>query len=171
MEAAGVWEAECWDELVVHDGIRSSQGSAVPERWVCEDVCNPGSRIPDEVAGTWRDGYVVHDDSRSSQGSVLPERWACGIDGNPGSRIPDEAAGQLRDELGVHDDSRCSLGSAVPERVCGIDGNQDSRIPDAEPDPFAAEREVLVRAVSESAPVFLERLAEPVAPGFVPLRR
>ncbi len=83
--------AECWDGYGVLDDNRSSQGSAVLERWVYEDDGNPDSRIPVEAADQWRDEYDVHDDSRCSQGNVVPE-CVCGIDGKLGSRILDEAA-------------------------------------------------------------------------------
>ena len=78
--------AECWDGYGVLDDNRSSQGSAVLERWVYEDDGNPDSRIPVEAAGQWRDGYDVHDDSRCSLGNAVPE-CVCGIDGKLGSRI------------------------------------------------------------------------------------
>ena len=96
LEDAESAAAECWDGLVVHDDSRDSQGSVVPVHWVCEDVCNPGSRIQVEAAGTWRDGYDVHDDIQCSRGSVVRE-CVCGTDCMSGSRIPDAAADPWRD--------------------------------------------------------------------------
>ena len=92
LEVAKPAATECWDELDVLDDSRSSQGSAVLERWVCEDDGSPGSRIPVAAAYLREDELDVLDDIRSSQGSVLPVRCVCGIDCNPGSRIPVAAA-------------------------------------------------------------------------------
>ena len=87
------------DELGVHDDSRCNQGSVVPERAYGIDG-SQGSRIPDEAADPWRDGYDVRDDSRSSQGSAVLER-ARDTDGSSGSRSPDEAAGPFAAVLAV----------------------------------------------------------------------